>query len=119
MPRPRSRPYPPDTNETLRPCLALAQRTPATKRHSVRRSYLVDELARHRADRDAPHEQPEADQRGHAGDVGPALPAEGGVADELDAVVQRVEVAGDLSPLRQLAEREERARDEEERREHG
>ena len=37
-------------------------------------------------------------------------------ADELDAVVERVEVAGDLRPCRQLVEREERARDEEHRR---
>jgi hypothetical protein len=49
----------------------------------------------------------------------PRVPTESGVADELDAVVQRVELACDLRPLRQLAQREERARDEEERREDG
>jgi hypothetical protein len=47
-------------------------------------------------DRDAPGEEPEADERGDAAEVGPAVRAEGGVPDELDAVVQRVEVAEDL-----------------------
>jgi hypothetical protein len=44
---------------------------------------------------------------------------EGGVPDELDAVVQRVELGRDLRPFGEPVEREERAGDEEEGREDG
>ena len=49
-------------------------------------------------------------------DVDPPVEAEAGAADELDAVVERVEPGGDLRPLGQAADREERAGDEEHRR---
>ena len=50
------------------------------------------------------------------GEVDPALEAEARGTHELDAVVERVEPCGDLRPLRQAADREERAGDEEHRR---
>src|ERR687895_356129 len=50
--------------------------------------------------------------------LGPACAAELSVPDELDAVVERVQLAEDLDHLRQPVEREERAGDEEERRQH-
>ena len=53
------------------------------------------------------------------GEVVPAEQPEHGVTDELDALVERVEVREKLRPAGQVADREERARDEEERREHG
>ena len=59
---------------------------------------LVDQLARHRRDREPPHQQPEEGEEGDAGDVAPALPAERGVPHELDAVVKRVEVREKLRP---------------------
>ena len=50
------------------------------------------------------------------GDVDPSLEAERRGAHELDAVVERVEPGRHLRPLRQAADREERAGDEEHRR---
>src|SRR5687767_11998674 len=79
-----------------------------------REAALIHELARHRVDGDPPQDEAEDDECPKAGEVGPALPAESGVADELDAVVERIELARDLRPLRQLAQREEGARDQEE-----
>ena len=53
----------------------------------------VDQAAAGRPDRQAPHQQAEGEQDAEVGDVDPALEAEAGVADELDAVVERVEPA--------------------------
>src|SRR3954447_22703602 len=47
--------------------------------------------------------------------VGPALPAEHGVAYQFDAVVERVELRQRLRPLGQSVDREESARNQEER----
>ena len=44
MPRPRSRPYRSAYERSLRPCLALAQHTPATSPHHVRSSTLAPVL---------------------------------------------------------------------------
>src|SRR5919109_3526887 len=78
---------------------------------------LVDQLARHGVNRNAPEGKAEDDESAQTREVAPALEAEGGVADELHAVVERVELASNLRPFRELAQREERARHEEERRE--
>src|SRR5215218_4326390 len=80
---------------------------------------LVDELPHHGADRDPPHEHAEHGEEGDPRDGGPAHPPEGGVPHELDGVVERVELREHLRPVRQLADREERARHEEERGENG
>src|SRR6185436_2727162 len=61
-----------------------------------------DELALHVADGKAPGDEREHDEEGEAPDVLPADEAEHRVPDELDAVVQRVEVAEDLRPPREL-----------------
>src|SRR5690349_1279622 len=79
---------------------------------------LVDQLPLHGMDRDPPENEPEHDQDTHAQQVGPAVVAEDRVADELDALVQRVDLREVLGPLRQAAQREERAGHEEERRQH-
>src|SRR5439155_24799430 len=76
-----------------------------------------DQLALHEADREPPGHEREPDEEREVPDVGPAVEAEDRVANELHAVEQRVEVAEHLRPLRQPAQREERAGDEEHRRE--
>ena len=58
---------------------------------------------------DAPEKEPEEDEHAHVEHVLPALEAEDGVADERDAVVQRVELRERAGPLRELIQREERA----------
>ena len=71
---------------------------------------VVDQALLGPPDREPPHHEAEADERGHVADVDPAVPAERGVADELDAVVERVDLAEHLRPLGQPGEREVRAR---------
>ncbi len=41
------------------------------------------------------------------------VPVEADISDELNAVVQRVELRGDLRPVRQVGDREERSGDQE------
>src|ERR671914_454549 len=84
-------------------------------RTPIRRDYSsVDQLARHRVDRDPPHNQAVEDERAQPRDVGPALEPEDGVAHELDRVMERVQLCEQLHPLRKLVEWEERAREQEE-----
>ena len=63
--------------------------------------------------------RPKATMNARCDDVRPALEAERRVADELDEVVERVELGQRLRPLGQLVDREERAGDEEQRRQPG
>src|SRR6476646_390131 len=78
---------------------------------------LVDQPPLKEDDGQAPHREAEADDDREVADVGPALPSERRIAHELDAVVERIELAQHLRPLGQLGEREEGAGHEEERRE--
>src|SRR4051795_6114647 len=87
----------------------------ASSRRSAGPATLQDELLLHVADRQPPPDQGEDSQERDVADVGPALEAEHRVADQLDAVEQRIEVAGHLCPFGQAARREERARHEEQR----
>src|SRR5512142_2380269 len=79
----------------------------------MRRS--VDELARHRVDRDSPYRDAEQHERAEPGQVGPPDEAERSVADELDAMMERIEVGEELGPVREPVEREERAGHEKQR----
>ena len=72
----------------------------AAAAHALAR--LIDQPALQEDDRQAPHDEGEAEQDPEVADVGPSLPSERGVAHELHAVEQRVEVAKDLRPLGQL-----------------
>src|SRR5215217_3922494 len=81
----------------------------------TRSRYLLDEALLHPPDGQPPGEEREADEHGEVVEVD-RLESEDRVADELDAVVERVEVRRDLRALRQPVDREECARDEEQRR---
>src|SRR5687767_1062696 len=81
---------------------------------AVLTSASVDELARHRVDRDAPQRAAPDEQDAEAHDVRPTPQAEARVAHQLDAVVQRVELREHLRPLGKAVDREERPGDEEE-----
>src|SRR6266516_7102610 len=82
-------------------------------------SSLVDELAGHRVNRDAPYDHAEEHEGAEPRKILPALEAERRVTDELDALVERVEVREELRPAREGADREERARHEKKRRQDG
>jgi len=65
--------------------------------------WLVHKLARHRLYRYPPGQEPEGDQGREMRDVGGTLETKCGVADKLDAVVERIHVPKQLrhsdSPL--------------------
>src|SRR5690606_19656832 len=75
----------------------------------------VDQPGGHAVDGDAPEDEREGDKAEEADDVD-SLEAEGGAADELDELVQRVELGDDLQPLRKSLDREEGPGHEEQRR---
>ena len=89
-----------------------AARTPRQSRQSISFRVMPQTASRH-------IDQAEGDQDPGVDQVGPALPAEHRVADQLDAVVERVQLGEHLRPLGQLVDGEERARHQEERRQHG
>src|SRR5439155_26759381 len=89
------------------------------KRRAASAVMLVNELARHGVDRDAPDDRTPHEQRSDAREILPAVGAEDGVANEHHTVMQRVDVREYLRPLGKVVEREERAGEQEERRQHG
>src|SRR3954469_23312395 len=76
----------------------------------------VDEAAAHSADGEPPHQGGEHQQRPYVAQIRQGVEAEHGVPDQLHAVVQRVDVGDRLGPSGQAVDREERARDQEQRR---
>src|SRR5919108_4845105 len=100
-----------------------ARETPARIRalhlSPPRSSRSVDQLPLHRVDGQAPHPQPVGEEHYEVPEGGPALEPEHGVTYELHEVVERIEVRERLRPVRELVQREERAGEQEERREHG
>src|SRR4051812_18392184 len=106
---------------THRPRLRSAgSHTPSASPSSSRSSGTCwrseNEPLLHEAHRQPPAEQREADQERDVPDVDPTAESERRMADELDAVEERVEVARDLRPLGQPAQREEGAGHQEQRR---
>src|SRR5688572_11926069 len=71
--------------------------------------YLLDEALLQPPDGQPPHREREHGQHADVEEID-GLEAEHRVADQLDAVVERVEVRRDLRALGQLVDREERAR---------
>src|SRR5687768_5112488 len=84
------------TRTSSTPCHVNARMGHGVPRREAPKRGSVHEFASHGVDGDAPEDEPEENERAQADDVGPALEAERRVAHELDAVVQRVELAEHL-----------------------
>ena len=80
-------------------CAAPSTARSCSARPSV--AWLSRSAAPGRPDRQPPHQRAEREQDAEVPDVDPALEAERGVADELDAVIERVELRQRLRPLGQ------------------